>query len=331
MRAIFEGVTMRVIVYGAGAVGGVIGGYLALAGQETILVARPAQAESINQQGLRLVTTAGTHVLWLPTVTRPDQVKFGHDDVVFLCMKGQNTEEALRDLTAVTSNLPVFCFQNGVRNEEIAAHYFERVYGVMVGMLSIYLTNGEVSALRDPPGLFVMGCYPQGSDELVEEVAAGLRTAGFQVMVTLDIMPYKWGKLLANLTNVIEAITDARGSEIDAIVHAVREELRGVLTRAGVRWIEPDDLAREWPGIKVPPRGRPGVDMRSSTWQSLARGVGSTEAEFLNGEVVRQAEKLECRAPVNEALVRIAQDMADNREMPGKYTPGQLCELLGLR
>ena len=65
---------MRAIIYGAGAVGGVIGGHLALAGQEAIFIERTAaHAEAIKKRGLRLVTLSGTHVLRLPVVDSPDQ------------------------------------------------------------------------------------------------------------------------------------------------------------------------------------------------------------------------------------------------------------------
>lgn len=175
---------MRVIIYGAGGIGGVVGGHLARVGHDVVLIGRPGHVRAINEHGLRLVTPTGTHTLQLPAVTGPDQIDFGPDDIVFLCMKGQNTEEALRDLRTITSDVPIFCLQNGVRNEEISARYFPRVYGVMVRIGAVYLTEGEVTARRDPPGWLVIGRYPQGTDELAEAAAAKLRTAGFMVMVT---------------------------------------------------------------------------------------------------------------------------------------------------
>ena len=321
---------MRVVIYGAGGIGGVVGGHLARVGYDVVLISRPGQVKAINEHGLRLVTPTGTHILQLLAVTSPDQIYFGPDDVVFLCMKGQNTEEALRDLRAVTEDVPIFCLQNGVRNEEIVARYFPRVYGVMVRVGTVYLTDGEVIARRDPPGWFVIGCYPQGTDELAETMATKLRTAGFSVMVTPDIMPYKWGKLMGNLANAIGAITNARGDDVDPITRAAREEFREILTQADIRWVSAEELEQEWSEITMPLRGRLDTEAQSSTWQSLARGQGSVETEFLNGEIVRLAKKLGGQAPINETLLRICQEMAANREPPGKYTPAQLCTLLGL-
>ncbi len=329
---------MRLIIYGAGAIGGVLGGYLARIGHNVLLIGRPGHVKAINEHGLNLVTPAGTHVSRMPAVTGPDQIDFGFDDVVFLCMKGQDTEGALHALRAVTEDVPIFCFQNGVRNEEIAAQYFPKVYGVMVRVGAIYLTDGEVMVLRDPPGWFVIGCYPQGTDKLVESVATKLRTAGFLVKTTPDIMPYKWGKLMFNLDNAIFAITNANEydreadteDDIDFINRAAQQELRDILTQAGIRWVSAEELAKEWPEITAPLHGRFKPEAGSSTWQSLARERGTVETEFINGEVVRLARKLGLQAPINEMLSSISQKMAGNHEPPGKYTPAQLRALVGL-
>jgi len=323
---------MRIIIYGAGGIGCVVGGHLARAGHDVVLIGRPGHVKVINEHGLHLITPTSTYSLRIPAVTGPDKIDHEADDVVFICMKGQNTEEALRDLKGVTEDVPVFCFQNGVRNEEIAARYFPRVYGVMVRVGAVYLTDGEVIARRDPPGLVVIGCYPDGTDELVEAVAMKLRTASFLVKTTTDVMPYKWGKLIGNIANAIGAITNVSWGDtsISPITTAARQELQGLLTQAGIRWVPGEEVTQEWPELTAPPRGRLDTEAQSSTWQSLGRRQGTVETEFLNGEVVRLAKKLGRQAPINEMLLRISQEMAANREPPGKYTPAQLSKLLGV-
>jgi 2-dehydropantoate 2-reductase len=321
---------MRAIIYGAGAIGGVVGGHLALAGTEVVLIGRPGHVNAINQHGLHFITPTGTHDLRIPAVTTPNELEFTPDDVILLCVKGQNTDGALHDLHAVVADVPVFCFQNGVRNEEIAATYFPRVYGTMVRVGGVYINDGEVTARRDPPGWLIMGCYPTGTDSLVEMLAEKLRTAGFLVLVTPDVMPYKWGKLMGNLANAIVAITSTRDGDFDRIFRATQQEAQELLARAGIRWVSNQQLAGEWPDSAVRPRSVLQVDAQSSTWQSLARRKGTVETDLLNGEIVRLAERLGTRAPINEALLRIMQEMAVKKELPGKYTPTELCRLVGL-
>ncbi len=321
---------MRAMIYGAGAIGGVVGGHLHLTDTEVVLIGRPGHVNAINEGGLRFVTPTGTHTLRLPAVTAPDQIDFTPEDAILLCVKGQNTEEALRDLRAVVDDVPIFCLQNGVRNEGIAAGYFPRVYGVMVRVGGVYVTDGEVVARRDPPGSLIMGQYPTGKDDVAEEVGDRLRRAGFSVLVTPDVMPYKWGKLMGNLGNAIGAITNARNGDNARIYAAVHEEARQVLSKAGIGWVSNEELAEKWPESAERPRGSLRTEAQSSTWQSLARRQGTVESDFLNGEIVRQAERLGLKAPVNKALLHIAQEMAASGETPGKHSPAELCRLLGL-
>lgn len=321
---------MRIIIYGAGAIGGVVAGHLHLTGTEVVLIGRPAHVSAINEQGLRFVTPTETHNLRLPAVTAPDQIDFGPKDVVLLCVKGQNTDEALGDLHKVVNDIPVFCLQNGTRNEEITVGYFPRVYGVMVRVGGVYVTDGEAIARRDPPGWLIIGQYPEGKDDLAEEVADRLRRAGFFVLVTPDVMPFKWGKLMTNLGNAIGAITNARGRETAPIYSAAFEEAQQILSQAGIRWVSNEELAEVWPESTERPRNSLRTEAQSSTWQSLARQQGTVETDFLNGEIVRQAERLGLKAPVNQMLLRIAQEMAASGETPGKYNPPELCRMLGL-
>jgi 2-dehydropantoate 2-reductase len=321
---------MRIIIYGAGGIGGVMGGHLARTGQDVVLIGRPGHVNAINRNGLKFITPTGTHILNIPAVTGPEQIEFGPDDVVCLTMKGQNTEDAMKDLKAVVEDVPVFCFQNGVRNEETAARSFARVYGAMVRVGSVYLTDGEIIARRDPPGWFVIGRYPNGKDETAEAVAECMRKASFYARTVDDVMPYKWGKLMANLNNAIGAITNARWGETGEISRAASKELADLLAEANIRWVSQEQVNKEWPEVTEPLRGTIDSEAQSSTWQSLAREQGTVETEFMNGEVVRLAASLGKKAPVNEMLLNITKEMAVKKEHPGKYTAQQLSEMLGL-
>jgi 2-dehydropantoate 2-reductase len=201
---------MKIVIFGAGGIGSIVGGHLKHVGYDVVLIGRPGHVKAIRERGLRLVTPNSTHIVRLKAVTSPSDVDFDSEDAVFLCVKGQNTEYALEDLKAVVKEIPIFCFQNGVRNEETAARFFPRVYGVLVRISAVYLSDGEAIARRDPPGWLVIGCYPQGIDERARNIAKTLRDGGFPVMLTPDIMPYKWGKLISNLHNAVGAITNAK-------------------------------------------------------------------------------------------------------------------------
>ena len=321
---------MRIIIYGAGGIGGVMGGHLARTGHDVVLIGRPGHVNAINKNGLKFIAPAGTEYLKIPAVTGPEQIKYGPDDAVCLTMKGQNTEEAMKDLKKVVDDVPVFSFQNGIRNEEIISRYFPRAYGAMVRVGSVYLHDGEIIARRDPPGWFVIGRYPRGKDKIAETVAEQLRKASFYVKTVEDVIPYKWGKLMANLGNAIGAITNARWGEMGHIMQAAQKELSDLLDEAGVNWISQEQVSKEWPEINESLKGSIPSEAQSSTWQSLAREQGTVETEFINGEVVRLAASIGKKAPINEKLLSITLEMAANRDHPGKYTPEELSGMLGL-
>jgi 2-dehydropantoate 2-reductase len=323
-------VKLQIVIYGAGAVGGVVGSLLSLSGTPVVLIGRPSNVKAIKEHGILLITPSGSFTFKLAAVTTPAQIEFGQHSVVFLCVKGQDTERVIHDLYAVVQDVPIFCFQNGVRNEGIVSKYYPRVYGVMVKAGVVFMHDGEVISRDDPPGHLVMGRYPKGKDELVDFVATKLRNARFKVVVTPEIMPYKWGKLVLNLTNSISAITNSDGKEVSRIAAAVQNEGKEILTQAQIRWI---------PIKESPPRGtKSNVPLGNiefctplgSTWQSLTRRQGTVETEFLNGEIVRIAKKLGKAAPINEKLLLITSEMAANHEGPGKYTADQLIQILNL-
>ncbi|MBI2957480.1 MAG: 2-dehydropantoate 2-reductase, partial [Chloroflexi bacterium] len=285
-----EGKNRRVIIFGAGAIGCVVGGHLSLTGTEVILVGRPGHVTAIREKGLKFIAPNGTQVLQLPAVTEPRQIEFRPEDVVFLCVKSQDTEGAMRDLHAVARGSPVFCFQNGVRNEEMASRFFSNVYAVAVRVGGIFLNDGEVIARKDPPGALVIGRYPDGTDDLVDSVASMLRKAGFFVLVSPEIMPYKWGKLMKNLPPIVTAITYAK-TGIDHITDALFQEAEEIMAQAGLRWVREEEILKQVPAVHIQGRSMV-VEPHSSTWQSLARGQGTTEIDYRNGEIVRLAESL---------------------------------------
>jgi 2-dehydropantoate 2-reductase len=321
---------MRTIIYGAGGIGSIVGGELARTGHEVLLIGRPGHVNAINEHGLKLITPVGTHIVRVLAVTSPEQIEFKPDDVIFLTMKSQNTEDALITLKKCVEQIPIFCLQNSVRNEEMAEQLFKDVYGVTVRIGSVFLNDGEVIARMDPVGWLIMGRYPKGTDPLLETMAKQLREANLIVKVTPDVMRYKWGKVMNNIRSAVGAITNVSRADSLEIAGFARKELNDLLDEAGIAYVTDAQVSEEWPEFTIKsPQYVPG-EAQSSSWQSLARQHGSVETEFFNGEAVRLAKKLGKQAPINDGLNRIMQEMAANREIPGKYTIAELKKIVGL-
>ena len=172
---------MRFVVYGAGAIGGAIGGRLAQHGHDVVLIARGAHFEALRDHGLRLVDPDSEATVSVPAVDHPSAIDWKPDDVVILAMKTQDTEAALAALP-FESDLAIVCAQNGVENERIALRRFARVYTMCVMLPSTHLEPGVVAVSSAPiTGLLDLGCYPHGVDDTATEIAAVLQGSTLRV------------------------------------------------------------------------------------------------------------------------------------------------------
>ena len=279
---------MRFVVYGAGAVGGVVGGRLFEHGHDVTLIARGEHLAAVQASGLRIDSPGGSVTLEVPAVGSPAEVDWSGDEVVMLGMKGQHTVPALRELRdSVPRTVAVVCLQNGVVNEREALRFFERVYGVTVMAPTGHLEPGVVQAWAHPVAAILdIGCYPHGVDDVAVAVAEALSGSAMVSEPRPDIMAWKHRKLLMNLGNAVQALFghDARAQPIAS---AARQEARDVFAAAGIEAVSGEqDRERRGDLLQIGSIGEISSRPGGSTWQSLARGQGSVETDYLNGEIV---------------------------------------------
>ncbi|WP_224549577.1 ketopantoate reductase family protein [Mesorhizobium sp. CA16] len=318
---------MRIIVYGIGAVGGAIAAQLSFSGHTVLGIARGRQLDAIRASGLSLSTPQGTGTARFPAHADPWEISFEPDDVVLLTMKTPDTLGALQRLNAagVTAQ-PVCCFQNGVANEALALRFFANVYGATVMLPADYDTPGQVAAYFAPKiGAFDIGRYPSGIDDTVEKLCGVLSASGFIADPRDNVMSSKYRKLLANLRNIIDAALGE--TELQRKWYAkARAEAEAVLTAAGIDWDKTDAMAREELTITaIPGRTRVG----SSTLQSIVRGTGSLETDFLNGEIVLLGRLHGMATPVNSALCKLSVELASGRMRPQSAGDDTIVSMIG--
>src|SRR5215470_9148742 len=259
--------------------------------------------------------------------------------------------------------LPVVCAQNGVASERFALRRFRHVYGMCVWLPATHLEPGTVQAQGAPlAGLLYVGRYPAGTDSTIERIAGDLAKSRFLAPVSTDVMRWKYAKLLDNLGNAIEALcgrgasgfgaarapgapatapapgTPATAPAPGAPASDAAAELRrrtraegiAVLAAAGLAHADREELAAvRGDRVRIEPVNgatRPG----GSSWQSLTRGTGTIEADFLNGEIALLGRVHGVPTPVNETLQRLANEAARDRRPPGFMTPAQVLAAAGV-
>jgi 2-dehydropantoate 2-reductase len=298
-----------VAVVGAGAVGSFFGAMVARAGFRVTLIARPAHAQAIERDGLRL--DMGGRVEVVRAAARTDLAAVSGADLVLFCVKSTDTDAVARQLAPLLeAEAVVLSLQNGVENAAtIARHVRQLVVPAVVyvatsvpepgtvrhvGRGDLMIGAADAQAARDPS---VAGTLR----DLVDFFA----TAGVPVTVSSDVTAELWSKLMVNCAyNAISALAQAPYAQLAALP-AVREvqaavvrEVVALAQAEGVNLqLEPSLRAMDAIAVAMP-------GQLSSTAQDMARHKPS-EIDHLNGFVARRGRELGVPTPVNQTLLAL--------------------------
>jgi len=284
--------------------------------------------KAIRNSGLEFRHHAGTDVVKVEAAELPGELHLTSDDIIILAMKSQHTSAALEALSnQAPPDISIVCAQNGVDNERMALRRFDNVYGMCVYLPGTHLEPGLVVAAGSPVfGVLDVGRYPTGCDETAETLAAALSSSGFWSRANEAIMRFKYAKLRINARNALDAACGREGMSSKLGQRASAEALQ-VFAAAGIDVATQDEEAARRDGFSTKPvagEARSG----SSSWQSLARGAGSIEADYLNGEVVMLGRLHGVATPVNETLRCLANRMAREGGEPGSVSLEEVGEMV---
>jgi 2-dehydropantoate 2-reductase len=318
---------MRIVVLGAGGIGGTIGARLHQSRYDVALIARGAHGAAILERGLTFATPQERVTLHIPVYGDPSEVAWTPDDVVVLAAKSQDTEAAARALvTAAGPEVPVVAAQNGVANERTLARWFAHVHGLCVMMPTEHLEPGVVVAhSAAATGILDLGGFPDGVDEVDEALAAALRASRCESVARPDIMRWKYRKLLNNLGNAVQALCGSglASEEATTAFDLLADEAERAFAAAGIDPVtEAEDDDRRGDHLRLEPvagatRGG------GSTWQSLARGAG-VETDYLNGEIALLGRLHGVPTPANARIQTLMAEAAARGAGPGELSAAQL-------
>jgi 2-dehydropantoate 2-reductase len=199
----------------------------------------------------------------------------------------------------------------------MALRRFQRVYAMLVHMPAQHIEPGRVQSHTVlKRGVLDLGRYPTGSDELAVTIRRHLERANFISCVNARVLRLKYAKLLANLNNAVSA-TLPKGEDANAISETLRTEGRACLKAACIDWANESELkARRDQEFAI--GSIDGVERQGgSSRQSLIRGTGDIEADFLNGEICLLGRLHGVPTPANAVLQRLANELAQSHGAPG--------------
>jgi 2-dehydropantoate 2-reductase len=296
---------LRIGIVGAGALGSVIGGTLAEAGNDVLLVNRNrSHVEAINRNGLTM-RTGGTDRLVAVHAAMPADVGKPADLVIVL-VKSFHTAEAVRDaIGLVGPDTCALSLQNGLGHEEILTG--------LIGRDRVIAGKTYVGGVGLGPGHVIAGVAGKETiiGELdgritprIERIAAAFEAAGMTLIVSRNIMGAMWDKLLVNIaTGALSGITRLPYGDLYAVPELEVTATAAVAEAIAVAKASGIVIATSHPheawvkaASGLPP------EFKASMLQSLEKG-SATEVDFINGAVVRAGMKAGVPTPINATLV----------------------------
>lgn len=291
-----EYAVVRIVVFGAGAMGSFFGGMLA-SRHEVTLIGRPEHMRAIRGRGLRI--TGKTSRIARPRVAT--RIMRNLDpDLVFVTTKAYDTSSAMEHLRPFASRALFVTLQNGLENPDVIARRAARVVAGTTAHGVTYLGPGEVR--HAGVGDTVLGPWRGVSLREVTRLSAVLEDAGIPTRVTGDVRAELWVKVIVNAAiNPLAALAGvpngrlARDRRLAAALDAVCRESAAVARAEGVALADAEIVRR---ALTV---ARRTASNRASMLQDLDRGR-RTEIEEITGAIVRAAEAHGLPVPLNRCL-----------------------------
>jgi len=332
---------MKYAVIGLGAVGSIVGGLIARSGEDVLLIGKKNQVQVINKNGLRIEGVEKKAVLIKNVKTSSDFSSLKDVDVIFFCVKSQDTEElAVKIKEYLKESAVVISLQNGVRNKDVIENITKsKTLSGIVLFNAFYSEPGHVT-LSIKGDLFI-----EEDDSVSPNIFRSLEKAGLKIKTAKNFQGFLYSKLIVNLQIAVTALTDQTIKE--SIIDNITRKILVAAMNEGIDVVQKSGIVLETlpeidPRKMVKTLSRFGSitlrigsrliglndNARNSMWQSLARGK-TTEVDYINGEIVKLAKNNNLDAPINEKLVELIKE-AEKKHLTKSFEPAELKEILKL-
>jgi len=322
---------MKIAVIGAGAIGGLVAGYLAKEGQEVVLVAHSAQCNAIEKNGLNITGVRGSCCLNLPVKMQLDE----NVDLAILATKTQGLKQAVTENLEYLKPSYILTVQNGIRAEKIVSEILgkNKLFASIVMFGATYLEPGKV--VHNFEGDWILGPVVSGAEEDLAQISK-ITSKIFPSPITNDIMSMKWLKVFINANNCLPAILGESMQEtfsdlnICKISLGIWQEGWRIVNKSGTKLaalpnfpldritglisMPLDQSAKIFSGIMM---GLSKEPLYGSILQSIKRGRPS-EIDYINGEFTQLAQNSHQEAPLNGCLVEMVHRVEKSKKFLSK-------------
>lgn len=319
---------MQVTVWGAGAIGGVVGAWLVRGGVDVLFVDQDStHVDAMNRNGLFIDGIRGEFRVPVKAVL-PDQVT-GTIDTVLLAVKCLHTETAVRQMMPhLGPDSAVVSLQNGL-NEELIAQLIgpDRTVGCFVNFAADWQAPGHIRHGGEHP-LYIGELDGRRTDRV--EALRELLSRFCETVVTENIWGYLWSKLAYASVLFATALVDAHVYDVvaDPIARPVLAGLaREVLAVARAHGVKPERLVEFWPDEfeggeydrafeRIAAHYRGQLKTKTGIWRDLAVRRRRTEVDCQVGVAIRKGAAVGLDLPLNRRLQALIHELeAGTRSM----------------
>ena len=309
-----------IVIYGAGAIGATICGWITPVYNKIYLLARGKNAQEIKSKGLTMYQKSDEQKQVINVNVITDLKEKPNAEVVIIAVKNYDLEEVAKDIYSKLGDKPIIvALQNGVFNQSILPKYFSKViYGVIV-----------VSAWMDDPGVFgyavkghiIIGTVNNDLQTEMKKIRSHFR-GGFKFKISQNIQDAIHTKLIYNLSNSIitlinhSEISKESALKLGQIYYRTIVEGIYIFETAGFKEHSIPGLgswsmmkmfvndAAETLGTKVLNQLKI-VGPNSMSQDIIIREKGQSELEHLNGYFIKLAKKFGISAPYNSTIYEL--------------------------
>ena len=324
---------MKILVIGAGAIGGFIGGQLA-AQHNVTLFDRAPLVEAVRARGLRIITPESDHIVTnLAAFSSLEEIftQTSRFDLVFISMKAFDTPTAIQALRPNADRIERFLTpQNGIDNEDLLGAAFGRAK-IISGTVLNPIAVPEIGVVRLEKTGRGIGLAPVES--AIDPYVDVIRATQLPVRTYADYRAMKWSKLILNLIgNATSAILDMPTRETFADRRVFQIEVRmlrealAVMRAQSIGTVNLPGSPVRWLafGVRFAPRfilqrilqpmvGGGRGDKPPSLLVDMRSGRTQSEIDALNGAIVKAGKSIGVPTPVNAALVSIVHDLLEGK------------------
>ncbi|MBW2621614.1 MAG: ketopantoate reductase family protein [Deltaproteobacteria bacterium] len=316
----------KVVVFGAGAIGCTLGGYLSKNGVDVTLIARPRYVEQINKNGLTIQSRTGEETAFPKASEKLDF----QPDLVLLTVKSQDTVESAKQFKEFVDGVPIVSLQNGIQSIELLADVLDRenIIGGVVAYDARIVRPGRVIFSMKEPYITIGEAFREGGERIKRIRNLLQKNDVIKIRISRNIRGALWSKLVMNVGgNALMTLTELRIRElmghpkIRRLTVQLMKEAYAVTKKAGIN-------LESSPGFHPGVFGRMPAPILSFSISFLIRFKvtdmkyeelrflkdikrGKTEIDYLNGEIVELGKKIGFPTPVNGKIVALTHRMEE--------------------